>query len=150
MRVCHHGNIVQPLHGDLHRHIAIEKPITGANERSRNRLTEELPCIAASSHFTRENTMCRAPASAATLVDTFGLATWRCRSQRRILTLMSFLSKFLLYKQSFKIVPRSGFGASLPGAVARSSMVVCKSVSADRRAMAASRFLVAAAACGIL
>ena len=44
----------------------------------------------------------------------------------------------------------SGFGAAISDAVARSSIVFCTSVSADRIVMAASRLLGAAAACVIL
>ena len=45
---------------------------------------------------------------------------------------------------------RSGFGAAICDTVARSSIVFCNSVSADRIVMAASRLLGAAAACVIL
>ena len=45
---------------------------------------------------------------------------------------------------------RSGFGAAICVAVVRNSVAFCNSVSADRSGMAASRFLAAAAACGIL
>ena len=48
------------------------------------------------------------------------------------------------------LASRSGFGAAIADAVARSSSVFCKSVSADRNVMAASRLLRAAAACRIL
>ena len=48
------------------------------------------------------------------------------------------------------LASRSGFGAAIPDAVARSSIVFCNSVSADRIVMAASRLLGAAAACVIL
>ena len=41
----------------------------------------------------------------------------------------------------------SGFGATISDAVARSSIVFCNSVSADRIVMAASRLLHAVAAC---
>ena len=44
----------------------------------------------------------------------------------------------------------SGFGAAISDAIARSSIVFCNSVSADRIVMAASRLLGAAAACVIL
>ena len=44
----------------------------------------------------------------------------------------------------------SGFGATISDAVARSSIVFCNSVSADRIVMAASRLLHAVAACVIL
>ena len=45
---------------------------------------------------------------------------------------------------------RSGFGAAICVAVARNSIVFCNSASADRRGVAASRFLAAAAAGVIL
>ena len=51
---------------------------------------------------------------------------------------------------SFALVPRSGFGAAISHAVARSSIVLRNSVSGDRIVMAASRLLGAAAACVIL
>ena len=51
---------------------------------------------------------------------------------------------------SFALVPRSGFGAAISHAVARSSIVFRNSVSGDRIVMAASRLLGAAAACVIL
>ena len=60
------------------------------------------------------------------------------------------------FKKCFKIVfffalaSRSGFGATISDAVARSSIVLCNSVSADRIVMAASRLLHAVAACVIL
>ena len=44
----------------------------------------------------------------------------------------------------------SGLGAAISDTVARSSMVFCNSVSADRIVVAASRLLGAAAACVIL
>ena len=44
----------------------------------------------------------------------------------------------------------SGFGAAISDTVARSSIVFCNSVSADRIVVAASRLLGAAAACVIL
>ena len=44
----------------------------------------------------------------------------------------------------------SGFGAAISDTVARSSIVLCNSVSADRIVIAASRLLGAAAACVIL
>ena len=44
----------------------------------------------------------------------------------------------------------SGFGAAISDPVARSSIVFCNSVSADRIVMAASRLLLATAACVIL
>ena len=45
---------------------------------------------------------------------------------------------------------RSSFGAAVSDAIARSSIVFCNSVSADRIVVAASRLLGAAAACVIL
>ena len=51
------------------------------------------------------------------------------------------------FKKCFKIVfffalaSRSGFGAAISDAVARSSIVFCNSVSADRNVMAALRLL---------
>ena len=48
------------------------------------------------------------------------------------------------------LASRSGFGAAVSEAVARSSNVFCNSVSADRIVVAASRLLGAAAACVIL
>ena len=45
---------------------------------------------------------------------------------------------------------RSGFGAAISDTVARSSFVLCNSVSADRISVAALRLLGAAAACVIL
>ena len=59
------------------------------------------------------------------------------------------------FKKCFKIVffalaSRSGFEAAISDTVARSSIVFCNSVSADRIVVAASRLLGAAAACVIL
>ena len=61
------------------------------------------------------------------------------------------------FKKYFKIVflslwrrDPSGFGAAISDAIARSSIVLCNSVSADRIVVAASRLLGAAAACVIL
>ena len=48
------------------------------------------------------------------------------------------------------LASRSGFGAPISDTVARSSIVFCNLVSADRIVMAASRLLGAAAACAIL
>ena len=50
----------------------------------------------------------------------------------------------------FALASRSGFGAIISDAVARSSIVFCNSVSADRIVMAASRLLRAVAAFVIL
>ena len=77
-----------------------------------------------------------------------------CQQIFSILALIIFLLKFLL--KCFKIVffvalaSRSGFGAAISDAIARSSIVFCNSVSADRIVVAASRLLGAAAACVIL
>ena len=60
------------------------------------------------------------------------------------------------FKKGFKIrrfsysASRSSFGAAICVALVRTSIVFCNSVSADRSGMAASRFLAAADACGIL
>ena len=48
----------------------------------------------------------------------------------------------------FALASRSGFGATISDAVARSSIVFCNSVSADRIVMAVSRLLRAVAALG--
>ena len=48
------------------------------------------------------------------------------------------------------LASKSGFGAAISDAIARSSIVFCNSVSADRIVVAASRLLGAAAACVIL
>ena len=50
----------------------------------------------------------------------------------------------------FPWASRSGFGAAISSAMARSSVVFCNSASADRIVMAASRLLGATAACVIL
>ena len=50
----------------------------------------------------------------------------------------------------FPLALRSGFGATISDAVARSSIVFCNSVSADRIVMAASRLLRTVAALVIL
>ena len=66
---------------------------------------------------------------------------------------MIFLLKILLKSASKSSFFRSGveigFGATISDAVARSSIVFCNSVSADRIVMAASRLLHAVAACVI-
>ena len=68
---------------------------------------------------------------------------------------MIFLLK-ISFKKCFKIVffcalaSRSGFGATISDAVARSSIVFCNSDSADRIVMAVSRLLRAVAALVIL
>ena len=48
------------------------------------------------------------------------------------------------------VASKSGFGAAISDAVARSSIVFCKSVSVESNVMAASKLLRAAAACVIL
>ena len=50
----------------------------------------------------------------------------------------------------FALASRSGFGPAISDLVARSSIVLCNSVFADRIEMAASRLLLATAACVIL
>ena len=50
----------------------------------------------------------------------------------------------------FALASRSGFGPAISDPVARSSIVFCNSVFADRIVMAASRLLLATAACVIL
>ena len=83
-------------------------------------------------------------------------ATVICQQIFSILALVIFLLKILL-KNCFKIVffslwrrDPSGFGATISDAVARSSIVFCNSISADRIVMAASRLLRAVAAFVIL
>ena len=71
-----------------------------------------------------------------------------------ILALVIFLLNILLKSVSKSSFFRSGveipgFGATISDAVARSSIVFCNSVSADRIVMAASRLLRAVAACVI-
>ena len=61
-------------------------------------------------------------------------ATMICQQIFSILALVIFFLKILL-----KIASKSGFGATISDAVARSSIVFCNSVSADRIVMAASR-----------
>ena len=82
-------------------------------------------------------------------------ATVICQQIFSILALVIFLLKILLKsasKSSFfrSGVEISGFGATISDAVARSSIVLCNSVSADRIVMAASRLLRAVAAFVIL
>ena len=82
-------------------------------------------------------------------------ATVICQQIFSILALAIFLEKILL-KSAPKLyffrfgVEISGFGAAVSEAVARSSIVLCNSVSADRIVVAASRLLGASAACIIL
>ena len=77
-------------------------------------------------------------------------ATMICQQIFSILALVIFLLKILLKNASkssfFHLASRSGFGATISDAVARSSIVLCNSVSADRIVMAASRLLRAVAA----
>ena len=63
---------------------------------------------------------------------------------------VNIFEKVLQNRRVFALVSRSGFGAAISSAFARSSSVFCNSVSADRIVMAASRLLGAAAACVIL
>ena len=81
-------------------------------------------------------------------------ATVICQQILSILALMIFLLKFLLKSASnssfFALASRSGFGAAIFEAFARSSIVFCNSASADRIVVAASRLLGATAACIIL
>ena len=56
----------------------------------------------------------------------------------------------MLQNRFFALASTSGFGAEISDTVARSSIVFCNSVSADRLVVAASRLLGAAAACVIL
>ena len=84
-------------------------------------------------------------------------ATVICQQIFSILALVIFLLKILLksaskssfFRSGVEIDP-SGFGATISDAVARSSIVFCNSVSADRIVMAASRLLRAVAAFVIL
>ena len=81
-------------------------------------------------------------------------ATVICQQIFSILALVIFLLKILLKSASkssfFALASRSGFGAAISDPVARSSIVFCNSVFADRIVVAASRLLGAAAACVIL
>ena len=81
-------------------------------------------------------------------------ATMICQQIFSILALVIFLLKILLKNASkssfFHLASRSGFGATISDAVARSSIVLCNSVSADRIVVAASRLLPALAVCVIL
>ena len=80
-------------------------------------------------------------------------ATVICQLIFSILELMIFLLFFFLVLQNrlfFALASRSGFGATISDAVARSSIVFCNSVSADRIVMGASRLLRAVAAFVIL
>ena len=78
-----------------------------------------------------------------------------CQRIFAVLALIIFLLKLFFFKVLqnrvfFPLASRSGFGAAISSAVARSSIVFCNSVSADRIVMAASRLLGATAACAIL
>ena len=84
-------------------------------------------------------------------------ATVICQQIFSILALVIFLLKILLKSASKSSFFRSGveiheggFGATISDAVARSSIVFCNSVSADRIVMAASRLLRAVTAFVIL
>ena len=67
-----------------------------------------------------------------------------------IIFLLKFLLKVLQNRLFVALVSRCGFGAAISDAIARSFIVFCNSVSADRIVVAASRLLGAAAACVIL
>ena len=90
--------------------------------------------------------------------DRIGMAASRSfegsLARNAFLALVIFLLKILLKSASksffFSLASRSGFGATISDAVARSSIVFCNSVSADRIVMAVSRLLHAVAACVIL
>ena len=76
-----------------------------------------------------------------------------CRQISSILALVIFL--FKSFRKCFKIVffalaSRSGLGAAISDALARSSVVFCNSAFANRIVMAASRLLGAVAVCLIL
>ena len=76
-------------------------------------------------------------------------ATVICQQISSILALVIFLLKILKVLQNrlfFALASRSGFGAAISDPVARSSIVFCNSVFADRIVMAASRLLRAVAA----
>ena len=74
-----------------------------------------------------------------------------CQQIFPILALIIFLLKSASKSSFFALASRSGFGAAISDAIARSSIIVfCNSVSADRIVVAASRLLGAAAACVIL
>ena len=69
-------------------------------------------------------------------------ATVICQQISSILALVMFLLKILKVLQNrlfFALASRSGFGAAISDPVARSSIVFCNSVFADRIVMAASR-----------
>ena len=74
-------------------------------------------------------------------------ATVICQQIFSILALVIFLLKIFLKSA---LASRSGFGATISDAIARSSLVFCNSVSGDRIVMAASRLLRAVAAFVIL
>ena len=77
-----------------------------------------------------------------------------CQQISSILAPVIFLVKLVLDSASkssfFCCGVEIRFGAAISDTVARSSIVLCNSVSADRMIMAASRLLGAAAACAIL
>ena len=80
--------------------------------------------------------------------------TVTCQQIFVILALLIFLLKILVKSASnrlfFALASRSGFGPAISDPVARSSIVFCNSVFADRTVMAASKLLLATAACEIL
>ena len=81
--------------------------------------------------------------------DRIGMAASRSfegsLARNAFLALVIFLLKILLKSASkssfFRSGVESGFGATISDAVARSSIVFCNSVSADRIGMAVSRLL---------
>ena len=79
-----------------------------------------------------------------------------CQRIFPILVLVIFLLKLFFKNASiqnrvfFPLASRSGFGAAISSALARSSVVSCNSMSADRIEMAVTRLLGATAACVIL
>ena len=74
-----------------------------------------------------------------------------CQQIFSILALVIFLVKKIFQNRLFLVLAsRSGCGAAISDAVARSTFAFCNSASADRIVMATSRLLGAAAACVIL
>ena len=73
-----------------------------------------------------------------------------CRRFFSVWALVIFPFNFLFKSASEAVLPGPVFGAAIFDTVAHSSIVFCKSVSADRIVMAASRLLGVTAACVIL
>ena len=67
-----------------------------------------------------------------------------------LIIFLLFLLKSASKSSFVALASRCGFGAAISDAIARSSIVFCNSVSADRIVVAVSRLLGAAAACVIL